>query len=351
MTESPVCYNPRSMREVTEPRARLRLDHRPRAREERRVPFSFLVKAGFFALGIPRGALCSIDVTARCNLRCRHCYFLEQGYDPASELSVEAWVEKLEQLTREAGLRRHFAYQCSWVGGEPLLRAELVERGRRFFPYNIVVTNGLLPLPSWPDVHFFVSVDGTEEAHEAIRGVPGSYRRIKHHAEREDLDVMVTCCLNRLNAHTVEELTAEWDRTPVRHIAFEFHTPIAGLAGGDDLWLTLEERDRVLEVILALKEVYGSFILPPARTYRLMRSDVCQEVTRTCDYARIATAFGPDGEVKRPCMLGPKAECSRCGCIVPFVTRAQVDRRRILGDLWTQGRSRLARLARPAGRS
>ena len=32
-------------------------------------------------------------------------------------------------------------------------------------------------------------------------------------------------------------------------------------------------------------------------------------------------------------MLGPKADCSRCGCIVPFITRAQFDWKMILADL------------------
>ena len=214
---------------MSDPRDHLRLDHHPRPRPVQRVPFSWLVKAGFFALGIPRNAFCSIDVTARCNLRCRHCYFFEQGYDPARELSVDAWIAKLEALTRAAGLRRYFAYQCSWVGGEPLLRPELIERGRRFFPYNIVVTNGLLPLPAWPDVHFFVSVDGTEEAHEAVRGVPGSYRRIKRHALRDDLDVMVTCCVNRRNAHCVEELIRgvgrDAGRAPRVRVPYPDHRP------------------------------------------------------------------------------------------------------------------------------
>jgi hypothetical protein len=33
-------------------------------------------------------------------------------------------------------------------------------------------------------------------------------------------------------------------------------------------------------------------------------------------------------------MLGPKADCDRCGCIIPFVTRAQIDRKEILRDWW-----------------
>jgi MoaA/NifB/PqqE/SkfB family radical SAM enzyme len=276
-------------------------------------------------------AFCAIDVTARCNLRCKHCYFFEQGYD--HELAVEEWVSLLQSMKRAVRPRPFVAYQCSWVGGEPLLRQEVIERCRTFFPYNIVVTNGMLPLPDWPEVHFFVSVDGTRAAHEAIRGA-GTYDRIKAHADREDLDVMVTCCVNRLNAGCLEEFMVEWDATAVRHVAFEFHTPIHGLAEDQALRLEPEERDAILDQILALKEVYGSFILPPARTYRLMRSDRAREVTDRCLYRTAAVVLGPDGKPKRPCMLGPKADCDRCGCIIPFVTRAQVDRREILRDVW-----------------
>ncbi len=290
------------------------------------------MKGAFFALGMPRHAFCSIDVTARCNLRCKHCYFFEQGHDVERELSADEWFALLSGLRRSAWPRPFFAYQCSWVGGEPLLRAEVIERCRHLFPYNIVVTNGMIPLPAWRDVHFFVSVDGTRDAHDAIRGA-GSYDRIRRNAERGDLDVMITCCLNRQNLDCVEELLIEWDATPVRHVAFEFHTPIHGLATDAELALSPEERDRALELILALRQVYGHFILPPPRTYRLMRSDRSRATTDHCLYRSSAVVLGPDGRRKRPCMLGPKADCDRCGCIIPFITRAQVDRSEILRDL------------------
>lgn len=320
--------------------SRLKLEHRPRPRPVERVRFGLLVKAGFFALGIPARAFCSIDVTFRCNLRCRHCYFLEQGY--RHELSVRGWERLLERLRREAWPQPHFAYQCSWVGGEPLLRREVVERCRRFFPYNIVVTNGTIPLPDWPDVHFFVSVDGTRELHDAIRGA-GTHDRICANARRDDRQVMITVCLNRLNAGCVEQLLIEWDRTPVKHIAFEFHTPIHGLQADAELALSPAERDEVLLQLLELKRIYRHFILPPARTYRLMLSENAREVTDSCLYRRAALVLGPDGEPKRPCMLGPGADCDRCGCIIPFVTRAQVDRREVMRDLWSDARRLLGR--------
>ena len=51
--ESSVCYNAQVS---PDPRDVLRHDHRPRQRPTRRVPFSWLVKAGFFACGVPANA-------------------------------------------------------------------------------------------------------------------------------------------------------------------------------------------------------------------------------------------------------------------------------------------------------
>src|SRR5262245_63976792 len=109
----------------------LRLAHRPPAHRTRRLPTAYdLAKVGFFLFGFPRNAFGSIDVSKECNLRCRHCYFFEQDYD--GELSVDQWIEKLEALKRES--RRDWPmFQCTWVGGEPLIRKDLIERGRKYF--------------------------------------------------------------------------------------------------------------------------------------------------------------------------------------------------------------------------
>jgi MoaA/NifB/PqqE/SkfB family radical SAM enzyme len=310
----------------------LKREHAPVPRPRHRVPFSTVVKAGFFLFGVPNQSFCTIDVTNRCNIRCDHCYFFEQDYD--RELSLDEWRALFDRMRAEAGLRRYWAFQASFVGGEPLVRKDVIDLARGYFPYNIVVTNGSIPLPDWPDVHFWFSVDGTEAMHDTIRNKPGLYRRMKRHADRPDLHTMVTMCINRKNQHLVEDVIQEWNRdTCVRHILFEFHTPIAGLAENDELRLDPRERDRVLDVVLALKAVYGDFILPPARTYRMMKSDRAKPLTDDCLYAKVAPSLGPDGTRKEPCMLGPKADCDGCGCIVPFLTRAQQERGDILMDL------------------
>src|SRR5205814_1909600 len=85
-----------------------------------------LAKIGFFLFGFPRNAFGSIDVSKECNLRCRHCYFFEQDYE--GELSVEQWIGKLETLKATTSRADWPFFQCTWVGGEPLIRKDLIER-------------------------------------------------------------------------------------------------------------------------------------------------------------------------------------------------------------------------------
>jgi len=40
----------------------------------------------------------------------------------------------------------------------------------KYFKSNLIVTNGTIELPNLPDVNFYISVDGTREMHDTIRG-------------------------------------------------------------------------------------------------------------------------------------------------------------------------------------
>jgi MoaA/NifB/PqqE/SkfB family radical SAM enzyme len=233
-------------------------------------------------------------------------------------------LAKLDGLKREG-----FPFlMCGWIGGEPLLRKDLVEKGRRYFKTNVVFTNAMIELPYWPDVTFSVSVHGTEEYHSRMTGADGGvYQRIKRKADRADLDVLIACCVTRLNYQCIEEMLEEWSRILVRGIVFEFYTPMKG--EGDKLWLNWDERDRVIDQLRSLRRAYGEFIWVTDRIYRLMRSDLSPKITRDCPFPKIGFSFDPMGMPKVPCQLGPEADCSRCGCILPFFSEL-LGRRRLL---------------------
>jgi Fe-coproporphyrin III synthase len=286
-----------------------------------------LAKIGFFFFGFPENTFGSVDVTNDCNLRCEHCYFFEQ--DHPTQWSVEQWKDKFERM-KAAGFR---FYSCTWVGGEPLMRKPVIELGRQYFIYNTVVTIGSIPLPDWKDVIWYVSIDGGKKHHERMRNKPGLYDRIKRTIEGSyGLEITIAYCITHENYTDIPEVLEEWSQNPrVMNMVFSFYTPIKGLDEG--LWLGWEERDRVIELLIEKKRHYGEFIANTERVLRLMKSDNSRSVTDNCPFAAKSFALSPTGDLKEPCMMGPKADCDRCGCVVPFYMKSLTDRKLILSDL------------------
>ena len=291
--------------------------------------FSFynLAQVGFFLFGIPKNSFGSVDVTNQCNVRCDHCYFFEQ--DHASQLSLERWREQFERMKTEG----FCFYQCTWVGGEPLLRPEIIELGRRYFKYNTVTTNGSISLPDWKDVSWYISVDGGRRTHDRMRNTPGLHDTITRNIEQSaGLKITIAYCITRENSTEILAALDEWGRNQkVRNMVFSFFTPIRGL--DDSLWPGKAEKDQIIERLLEQKKVYGDFIVNSERALRLMKSDRSRMVTDNCPFAEKSFAFGPDGAIKEPCMLGPKADCDRCGCVVPFYLTSLTDRKLVAGDM------------------
>lgn len=277
----------------------------------------------FFTVGFPKGSFVSVDVTDQCNLRCRHCYFFEQEQD--GTLDADGWEQKLVALKK----RSRFLHSCTWVGGEPLLRKGVIERCKKYFLHNLIVTNGTIPLPDWRDVYFHLSIDGNEQAHETMRRQKGLYEQMKQNCSRKELHVTGAMCVTSLNVNTIEEVVHDWATTThLKGIMFDFYTPIEGL--DDALWIGWERRDRVLEQLRELKKQYGDFVAMPDRVIDLMKSENSKKVTDRCIFARKGYSLTSHGEMKEKCMLGPKADCDRCGCVVPYYLHYRVEKKQIV---------------------
>jgi len=265
-----------------------------------------------FISGLPKYAVGSIDVTNRCNLRCEHCYFFAEDHENEKELSIEKWVEKLEEM-KAAG---HPMMLCTWVGGEPMMRKKLIDVGRKYFKHNTIVTNGTVELPDWDNCSWVISIDGTEEAFSKMRA-PGIYQKIKDNVIRHpELRIQISCVLTTITADCIEELVKEWGPIARGGIIFDFFTPVTNL--DEALWLNWSERDRLIDQILALKKKYPGTINMLDSTLDLMRSKNARRVTDNCEFRLRAFALGSTGETKGKCMMGDNADCDRCGCVVPF---------------------------------
>ena len=130
------------------------------------IPFS-LMKACF-------------NITDNCNSRCITCIQWKQKSH--NELTTEEVNKILIQL-KKTGIR-----SISFTGGEPTLRGDLFQIIKKandlHFDRITLVTNGLL-LTKDKAVSFIenglkeiiVSIDGTGEVHDYVRGIKGSYVR------------------------------------------------------------------------------------------------------------------------------------------------------------------------------
>lgn len=122
----------------------------------------------------------ALEVTARCNLRCGHCY-RGDGRAADGELDGDALCALLDRLF-EAGVRA-----IELTGGEPLLHpaiGRLVEHCLAHADVLALLTNGLSLTDDLVGrlaaerrrVAVSVSLDGPDAAtHDALRGVPGAF--------------------------------------------------------------------------------------------------------------------------------------------------------------------------------
>ena len=125
--------------------------------------------------------------TTRCNARCETCFYWKSLND-ADEQAMK--LDEIEQLTSTMPNFDHLLFS----GGEPVMRKEIVEIAHIFAKNCGIMsldlpTNGLLPdrveevagriLEEMPHLFFTVglSLDGLEETHNRIRGVPGNWAK------------------------------------------------------------------------------------------------------------------------------------------------------------------------------
>ncbi|MEM3695369.1 MAG: hypothetical protein QXJ11_05360 [Candidatus Bathyarchaeia archaeon] len=111
-----------------------------------------------------------------------------------------------------------------------------------------------LPLVDF-GVGYFVSIDGTESIHGAIRGMK-IYGKVKQNVlDHPEVDVGINMMINSLNYGCVEDVVDEW-YSFARAFTFQFHTPFSY---NDQLWLPYGKL-RNIDKLLKIKEKYPDFI-------------------------------------------------------------------------------------------
>lgn len=158
-------------------------------------------------LNRPIGA--EIEVTTACNLRCKHCF---QGEYPEKYMSLEKFKDIVDIL------KRNDVYEVNLVGGEIFKHRDVMKMLKYLDDNDMavtIVTNAvgitdeiIGKLKRMKNLYVLVSVDGTRELHDKIRG-EGQFDRIipkvcKMH--EVGMEVELLCTINAINVKYVKEI-------------------------------------------------------------------------------------------------------------------------------------------------
>jgi radical SAM family uncharacterized protein len=158
--------------------------------------------------GVKVPIFCGHKLTYNCNLRCKMCPFWQR---PSPDPSLEQEKKILKQIYRSG------ACGVAFEGGEPLLRKDLVEilAFSRSLPlHTSLITNGTLleskidAIAPYINGVVYVSLDGLEETHDAIRGVRGSFKRAVRgiDAAKQKVAVTINTTIMAENIDEIESL-------------------------------------------------------------------------------------------------------------------------------------------------
>ena len=173
---------------------------------------------------VPKGLLLQWHITERCNLRCSHCYQDVYGGD---ELSSGQQLEVLEQFKSLLSLWRNEHQKpvkghITITGGEPFVRKDFIPlletfvENRKLFSFAILCNGSYIDRPmaeylSTLKPRFIqVSIEGTRETHDAIRGEGDFDKTVGaiRHLVRAGIDTLISFTAHRGNYKEFPEVAA-----------------------------------------------------------------------------------------------------------------------------------------------
>ena len=261
------------------------------------------------------------DIINVCNLHCEHCYWWLNRKEE-KDLTLEQWKSIIDEK-----FKKNHVFMVTLVGGEPLMRKDVVELFVKEFPKRAcVVTNGTYPIPHLKNIYFYwISIDGDKKTHNQIRGDNAweSTRKnvinyVQSNGKNAWKDIWITMTINSKNYKTIENVIDDW-KDYSNKIGFQFHTPFMK---NDPLWMPFgRERDRVVDRLLELKSnQYKDYIVNPKHQLEIMKKSWGGKGTTPIDCPTWAIiSVDHKGREKLPCCIGSaekdslKPICEQCG--------------------------------------
>jgi MoaA/NifB/PqqE/SkfB family radical SAM enzyme len=265
-----------------------------------------------------RPSALSVDTTNLCNLRCKHCFWdaYQNNLPSINNLdilsNVKSALEKFPTITN-----------ITWYGGEPLLSKQtisIVEHGVKLRKNNLIITNGTIEIPKWEgNIHFAISIDGTEKIHDYLRG-NGTYAKLKNTARSavsRNIPTAAIFCLNAINMDCIEEFLHEWSSEGLIGIVFTAYAPIKNKLS--ELELNNAKRDRIIDTLLLMKTKYPTLICNTEQMIKLISGKHNEEIANNClmniqssNNKVYSIHMCNDGTIRVPCALGKDANCLEC---------------------------------------
>ncbi len=182
----------------------------------------------------PSGPVVIWNLIRRCNLSCLHCYSISTDKEFAGELSHE------EVLTVMQDLKAYGVPVLILSGGEPLLRPDILDIGRKAKDMGFYVglsTNGTLidqalaqKIAAVGFNYVGISLDGIGKTHDLFRRKEGAFDAslaAVRHLQALDVKVGLRFTMTQDNAHDLQNLIALCEQENVDKFYFS-HLNYAG---------------------------------------------------------------------------------------------------------------------------
>ncbi len=200
----------------------------------------------------PRAAV--LELTLRCNMRCRHCGSAAGKARP-QELDLDEWKRVGDDLARLGG--RMFTL----LGGEPLISPHWKPLASHLSEAGIwvnAITNGwTLSDPRVADRvagsalrSLGLSIDGKPEQHDELRGRPGSFTRIEDGIrmlqQRGYTELSAITCVTRTNLYQLPWLHGFLTDIGIKRWRLQICVPEGRMCRSDPVVLRPEDLPRLV---------------------------------------------------------------------------------------------------------
>jgi len=266
---------------------------------------SWIIKWKIFLKKIP--LTCSIILTDKCNLSCKHCIVSRLGYED----------QKLEDVKQD--IKRLYDGGCRMLvitGGEPFLWEDgdyalndIINYTREIGFFRVVVcTNGTLELNSNAD-YLWVSLDGLEEENDKIRG-EGVYKKVMENISKSSHNkIYINFVISKITIQNLENsIESMLSNKKIKGILLHLFTPYIGLT--NEMGLDSLEREKAISKMWKIKKKHPWKVLNTFTGIRALEENSWERPIHSSvviNRGKIALCCCREG-------IYNKEVCKNCGC-------------------------------------